>query len=91
LQPFGHSRAQIGLLRPFCDFEGDHFAIFLDHKNFSILQLGGNAMRHSKFIISLAVAAGAILSIGSASAADLPAKVYTKAPPVVPMYNWTGC
>ena len=48
-------------------------------------------MRHSKFIVSLAVAAGAILSIGSASAADLPAKVYTKAPAPVPMYNWTGC
>jgi outer membrane immunogenic protein len=48
-------------------------------------------MRHSKFIAALAIAAGAILSIGSASAADLPAKVYTKAPPVVPMYNWTGC
>jgi outer membrane immunogenic protein len=48
-------------------------------------------MRYSKLIVSLAVVAGAILSIGSASAADLPAKVYTKAPPVVPMYNWTGC
>jgi outer membrane immunogenic protein len=91
MQPFGHSRAQIGRLRPFCDFEGDHFEIFLDHKIILILRLGGNAMRHSKFFVSLAVAAGVILSVGSASAADLPAKVYTKAPPPVPMYNWTGC
>jgi hypothetical protein len=48
-------------------------------------------MRHLKFIVSRAVAAGTILGIGSAFAADLPAKVYTKAPQVVPMYNWTGC
>ena len=27
---------------------------------------------------------------GAASAADLPAKVYTKAPPIAPIYNWTG-
>ena len=48
-------------------------------------------MRHPKFIISLAIVTSTILGIGSVAAADLPARVYTKAPPVVPMYNWTGC
>jgi outer membrane immunogenic protein len=36
-------------------------------------------------------AAVTILGVATASAADLPARVYTKAPPVVsPAYNWTG-
>jgi outer membrane immunogenic protein len=42
----------------------------------------------------LAGAAGllAICAAGVAVAADLPARVYTKAPPVqVAVYNWTGC
>jgi len=48
-------------------------------------------MRNSKLIISAAVAASAILGIGAASAADLPARTYSKAPVMVdPGYNWTG-
>jgi outer membrane immunogenic protein len=33
------------------------------------------------------------MSAASAFAADMPARVYTKAPPIAPvvMYNWTGC
>jgi outer membrane immunogenic protein len=30
-------------------------------------------------------------SLSAASAADLPARTYTKAPVAVPVYNWTGC
>jgi len=47
-------------------------------------------MRYSKFIVSAAVAVGAILGMGAASAADLP--VYTKAPPpvVAAIYDWSG-
>jgi outer membrane immunogenic protein len=50
-------------------------------------------MKNSKLILSAAVAVSAILGIGSASAADLAARTYTKAPaPVAVMaYNWTGC
>jgi outer membrane immunogenic protein len=42
--------------------------------------------------LSAAAAVSAIVGIGSASAADLPARVYTKAPADVPVmtYNWTG-
>jgi outer membrane immunogenic protein len=49
-------------------------------------------MRNSKLIFSAAVAISAIASIGAASAADLPARTYTKAPPMVadPAYNWSG-
>jgi outer membrane immunogenic protein len=48
-------------------------------------------MRNSKLIISAAVAVSAIVGIGAASAADLAARTYTKAPPIVaPAYNWTG-
>lgn len=36
-------------------------------------------------------AVGLIAMVTAASAADLPAKVYTKAPPPAPVYNWTGC
>ena len=39
------------------------------------------------FIASLAVSA---ITIGVASAADLPVKAPPMAPPVVPVYNWTG-
>jgi outer membrane immunogenic protein len=47
-------------------------------------------VRISKSIASI-VTAGAILGIGAASAADLPARTYTKAPTIVaPVYNWTG-
>ena len=48
-------------------------------------------MRNSNSIISAAVAFSAILGIGAASAADLPARTYTKAPAVVaPVYDWSG-
>jgi outer membrane immunogenic protein len=48
-------------------------------------------MQNSKLIVCAAVAANAIISIGAASAADLPARTYTKAPVMVdPGYNWTG-
>jgi outer membrane immunogenic protein len=49
-------------------------------------------MRNSKLIFPAAAAAvGAIISIGAASAADLPARTYTKAPAMVDTaYNWTG-
>ncbi|MBU6461449.1 MAG: porin family protein [Bradyrhizobium sp.] len=41
--------------------------------------------------MTAAVAVGTMLSIGAASAADLAARPYTKAPPMVPeVYTWTG-
>ena len=46
-------------------------------------------MSGSKFILSAAVL-GTLLGIGSASAADLPARTYTKAPTVVAAPSWTG-
>jgi outer membrane immunogenic protein len=47
-------------------------------------------MRNSKLLVSV-VAVSAILGISAASAADLPARTYTKAPVMVnPSYNWTG-
>jgi outer membrane immunogenic protein len=48
-------------------------------------------MRNSKFAVSAAVAVSLMLGIGAASAADLPAKVYTKAPAIVAAaYDWSG-
>jgi outer membrane immunogenic protein len=47
-------------------------------------------MRNSKLILSSAFAISAIVGIGAASAADLPARTYTKAPPMVAMYDWSG-
>lgn len=48
-------------------------------------------MPNSRSIVSVVMAVGTILGISSASAADLPARTYTKAPAVVaPVYNWTG-
>ena len=49
-------------------------------------------MRNSKLIFSVTIAAGVSLGIGAASAADLPARTYTKAPPMMvdPVYNWSG-
>ena len=42
--------------------------------------------------IALAAAAASILFTGAASAADLAARPYTKAPPMVaPVWSWTGC
>jgi len=41
--------------------------------------------------LALAVAAVSVIFAGAASAADLPAKTYTKAPPpVAPVFSWTG-
>ena len=49
-------------------------------------------MRNSKLIVSAIVAVSAIAGIGAASAADLPARTYTKAPAMVvdPAYDWSG-
>jgi outer membrane immunogenic protein len=48
-------------------------------------------MRNSKLIVSTALAIGAIVGIGAVSAADLPARTYTKAAVMVdPAYNWSG-
>lgn len=40
-----------------------------------------------KFLIA---AAAAVLASSAAQAADMPAKVYTKAPPMVALYDWSG-
>lgn len=42
------------------------------------------------FRLLAAAAAVVALSISAASAADLPAKTYTKAPPLLPAWTWTG-
>jgi outer membrane immunogenic protein len=48
-------------------------------------------MRNSKLIFSAAVAISAIVGIGAASAADLAARPYTKAAPMMAaMYDWSG-
>jgi outer membrane immunogenic protein len=48
-------------------------------------------MRNSKFIVSASVAITAIVCVGAASAADLAARPYTKAAPMmVAMYDWSG-
>jgi outer membrane immunogenic protein len=48
-------------------------------------------MRNSKLIVSAAVAISAIVGVGAASAADLAARPYTKAAPMmVAMYDWSG-
>lgn len=49
-------------------------------------------MRNSRFIVSAAAAAVSLaLGLSAASAADLPAREYSKAPAVVsPVYSWTG-
>lgn len=48
-------------------------------------------MRNSGKFLTVVATMGAILGISAASAADLPARTYTKAPAVVaPVYNWTG-
>lgn len=49
-------------------------------------------MKNSKLILSAAVAISAMLGTGAASAADLAARPYTKAPPpAVAIATWTGC
>jgi len=47
-------------------------------------------MRNLKYIVG--VAAGVLAGITAATAADLPARTYTKAPPVYvePVFDWTG-
>jgi outer membrane immunogenic protein len=48
-------------------------------------------MRNSKLIVSATFAISAILGIGTASAADLAARPYTKAAPMmVALYDWSG-
>ena len=48
-------------------------------------------MRHSNLIVAATAAVSAIFALGAASAADLPARTYTKAPvAVAATYNWTG-
>ncbi len=49
-------------------------------------------MRNSRSVAFVAAAAGVILGIGAASAADLAARPYTKAPvmAVNPAYDWSG-
>jgi outer membrane immunogenic protein len=49
-------------------------------------------MRNFNLIISGVVVISTIVGIGAASAADLPARTYTKAPPpvIAPVYNWSG-
>ncbi|MEW6639448.1 MAG: outer membrane beta-barrel protein [Pseudomonadota bacterium] len=50
-----------------------------------------NVVASTRIIGAVVALAGTVLAAGSASAADLPARVYTKAPPmVVQAYNWTG-
>jgi outer membrane immunogenic protein len=49
----------------------------------------GADMPNSKIFLSVAVLS-VLLGVGSASAADLPARTYTKAPVMTPVYNWTG-
>jgi outer membrane immunogenic protein len=48
-------------------------------------------MLNSNSIFSAAVAMGALFGIGAASAADLPARTYTKAPAYVAPLSWNGC
>jgi outer membrane immunogenic protein len=50
-------------------------------------------MKISKFVlVSAALATSALLGVSAVSAADLPARTYTKAPvAVAPVYSWTGC
>jgi outer membrane immunogenic protein len=48
-------------------------------------------MRNSKLMVSAAVAIGAMVGIGAASAADLAARPYTKAAPMMTAaYDWSG-
>ncbi len=47
-------------------------------------------MQNLKFIVSTTIAVSTILGIGAATAADLPARAYTKAPAVVATPNWYG-
>src|SRR5258708_21953901 len=50
--------------------------------------IGAN-MPNSKLFLSAAVLS-VLLGVSSASAADLPARTYSKAPAMAPVYNWTG-
>jgi outer membrane immunogenic protein len=56
---------------------------------FPIFDRFGANMPNSKIFLSAAVLS-VLLGVGSASAADLPARTYTKAPMMAPIYNWTG-
>ena len=54
------------------------------------LPLLGRTMINSRRILSAAVAVSAMLGINAASAADLAARPYTKAPVMAEVWNWTG-
>src|SRR5690242_10896772 len=47
-------------------------------------------MKHSKLIVSAAIAVGAIVGIGAASAADMAVKARPYVAPA-PVFTWTGC
>ena len=48
-------------------------------------------MRNLKWIVSAAAVVSALVGITAATAADLPARTYTKAPVYVePAFNWSG-
>jgi outer membrane immunogenic protein len=49
-------------------------------------------MRHSKSVVAAVAVVGAVFGISAASAADLAARPYTKAPPMVvaAVYDWSG-
>jgi outer membrane immunogenic protein len=47
-------------------------------------------MRNSKLIVFAVVTASAAVGVGAASAADLAARPYTKAPMMAAMYDWSG-
>src|SRR5258708_24586159 len=56
---------------------------------FPMCHLIGANMPNSKLFLSAAVLS-VLLGVSSASAADLPARTYSKAPAMAPVYNWTG-
>jgi outer membrane immunogenic protein len=60
-------------------------------RRFSIMR--GRKMHHQGIVASGLLSVFAFAGIGAASAADLPARVYSKAPAGVSAvaYNWTGC
>lgn len=47
-------------------------------------------MKSARFLVSTVAAASVVVGMGAASAADLPAPMYTKAPVVNPVYDWSG-
>jgi outer membrane immunogenic protein len=71
-------------------FDGEKFPLIQDGEIAdSLSHLIGADMPSSKLFLSAAVLS-LLLGAGAASAADLPARTYTKAPPMTPVYSWTG-